>query len=75
MPIIAGMYAYADINWWDKNNPKNVTGAGFLENISLASQQDCDIIQQAYKIAPYTGAEGQRLLLAIDCKYNIKIEL
>ena len=74
MPIIAGMYAYADINWWAKDNPKNVTGAGFIENISLSNTQDCDIIRQAYKLQPYIEGQ-QNIPLAFNCKYNHKIEL
>jgi len=69
MPIIAGMYAYAEINWWDKDNPKNVTGAGFIVNISLSSDQDCNIIQHAYKLCPVT----EERLIAINCRYNFKI--
>ena len=73
MPIIAGMYAYAEINWWAKDNPKNATGAGFIENISLSTTQDCDTIRDAYKLQPYI--EGQPIPLAYNCKYNHKIEL
>ncbi len=60
-------------SWLAKNNPKNVTGASFIENISLSTTQDCDTIRHAYKLQPYI--EGLPIPLAYDCKYNYKIEI
>lgn len=69
MPIISGMNAYAEINWWKKDDPRNVTGAGFIESIRLSRNQDCDIIRYAYQLCPV----NEERLIAINPKYNFKI--